>query len=146
MVAVCMQMRCDMKRATRIIQISLALALSTGCEALGQAVPRETVIVVPEETDELLGNPGMGWQTFHRTRDKDENLPGWIPSTVQYARWGWGTLEPRPGEIDYAFLDEVLAQSRWHARSWRFASCAARPRGGGLTIRIGLRASEARCS
>jgi hypothetical protein len=70
------------------------------------------VTVSPEETKELLANPGIGWQTFHRTRDKDKNLPDWIPSTVQYARWGWGTVEPRPGEIDYAFLDKTLAESR----------------------------------
>ena len=25
------------------------------------------VRVVPEETDEILANPGMGWETFHRT-------------------------------------------------------------------------------
>ena len=25
------------------------------------------VTVVPEETDEILANPGMGWETFHRT-------------------------------------------------------------------------------
>jgi len=25
------------------------------------------VTVTPEETDEILANPGMGWETFHRT-------------------------------------------------------------------------------
>ena len=63
------------------------------------------VTVTPEETDELLANPHRGWQTFHRTKDKDRNLPAWIPSTVHYARWGWKVFEPKPGEIDYAFLD-----------------------------------------
>ncbi len=49
--------------------------------------PREWITVSPEQTDEILANPGMGWQTFHRTRTQDKNLPAWIPSTVHYARW-----------------------------------------------------------
>ena len=71
----------------------------------------QQVVVTPEETDEILANPGMGWQTFHRTSKQDKNLPSWIPSTVHYARWGWRNLEPQPGKIDYAFLDGVLKES-----------------------------------
>lgn len=69
------------------------------------------VKVVPEETDEILANPGMGWETFHRTSRQDKNLPSWIPSTVHYARWGWGELEPQPGKIDYVFLDKILKET-----------------------------------
>ena len=58
------------------------------------ADPVEQVTIKPEQSDEILSNPGMGWQTFHRTAEQDKNLPSWIPSTVHYARWGWGTLEP----------------------------------------------------
>ena len=68
--------------------------------------------MVPEETNEILANPDMGWETFHRTADKGKNLPPWIPSTVQYARWGWNTLEPKQGQIDYAFLDQTLDETR----------------------------------
>jgi hypothetical protein len=70
------------------------------------------VTVAPEETDDVLANPGMGWQTFHRPRTQDKNLPSWIPSTVHYARWGWGTLEPEQGKTDYDFLDGVLKETR----------------------------------
>ena len=86
------------------------------------------VRVVPEQTDELLANPGMGWQTFHHTRDKDKNLPDWIPSTVHYARWGWGTLEPKLGEIDYAFLDGVLKDTRRAGQrlAFRVMCCSTR--------------------
>ncbi len=72
----------------------------------------QTVTVTPETTDELLANPGMGWETFHRPRLQDKSLPPWIPSTVQYARWGWGVMEPQPGKIDCAFLDKVLKETR----------------------------------
>ncbi len=66
------------------------------------------VTITPEPTDEILANPGMGWETFHRSNRHDGNLPSWIPSTVYYIRWGWGELEPRPGKIDYDLLDRVL--------------------------------------
>ena len=28
------------------------------------------VRVAPEETNEILANPGMGWETFHRTAEQ----------------------------------------------------------------------------
>jgi hypothetical protein len=70
------------------------------------------VTVTPEETNEILANPGMGWQTFHRTAKQDKSLPSWIPSTVHYARWGWGELEPQPGKLNTEFLDKVLKETR----------------------------------
>jgi hypothetical protein len=45
----------------------------------------QIVTVRPEETAEILANPGMGWETFHCTAKQDKQLPSWIPSTVQYA-------------------------------------------------------------
>lgn len=96
-------------------------------DVLAEAVTE--VRVVPEETDELLSNPGMGWQTFYRTRDKDEHLPDWIPSTVHYTRWGWGTLEPALGKIDYAFLDGVLSETRRAGQrlAFRVMCCSTYP-------------------
>ncbi|MBN1854646.1 MAG: DUF4832 domain-containing protein, partial [Pirellulales bacterium] len=88
------------------------------------------VTVTPEETDEILANPGMGWQSFHRTRTQDKNLPSWIPSTVHYARWGWGTLEPERGKIDYDFLDGVLKESQEAGQTlaFRVMCCSTSPR------------------
>jgi hypothetical protein len=71
----------------------------------------QQVIVTPEETDEILANPGMGWETFHQTSKRDKTLPSWIPSTVQYARWGWGELEPQPESLNTGFLDKVLKET-----------------------------------
>jgi hypothetical protein len=81
--------------------------LSWGLTAFAQ----EQVIVRPQETDEILANPGIGWETFHQTSKQDRNLPSWIPSTVQYARWGWSELEPQQGTLNTAFLDKVLKES-----------------------------------
>jgi len=89
-------------------QITIAftlVVLTTG------VVRGEQVVVTPEETDEILANPGMGWETFHRTSKQDKNLPSWIPSTVHYARWGWGQLESQPGTLNTEFLDKVLKET-----------------------------------
>jgi hypothetical protein len=90
----------------------------------------QPVVVNPEETDQILANPGMGWQTFHRTRSQDKNLPSWIPSTVHYARWGWRELEPQPGEIDDTFLDGVLQETRKAGQTlaFRVMCCSTYPR------------------
>jgi hypothetical protein len=69
------------------------------------------VTVTPTETNEILANPGMGWQTFGVTRLHDKNLPDWIPSTVHYSRFGWNDLEPAQGKIDHALLDKILKET-----------------------------------
>ena len=125
-----------MDRLGTILSAATLFACIPTFALLGQAESRsvsaatDVVTVLPEETDELLANPGIGWETFHRTRDQDKNLPDWIPSTVHYARWGWGVLEPRAGEIDYAFLDKVLAESRAAGQKLAFrVMCCSTSRG-----------------
>ncbi len=119
--------------------LAFAVLCASGCGTVEGKPARPTsdgpapvpqVTIVPEQTDELLANPGMGWETFHHTRDKDENLPDWIPSTVHYARWGWDTLEPEPGKIDYAFLDAVLDETRQAGQQLAFrVMCCSTSRG-----------------
>ena len=106
-----------------------AIAILLACVSLW-AEERPMVTVTPKETDELLANPGIGWETFHRTRAQDKSLPEWLPSTIHYARWGWGTLEPEPGKIDYAFLDKVLKDSREVGQqlAFRVMCCSTTPR------------------
>jgi len=124
-----------MNRRTTVFRMAIALAhafgltLSPQVSGKATAASPEVVRVSPEETDELLPNPGIGWETFHTTRDKDRNLPGWIPSTVHYARWGWGTLEPRPGQIDYDFLDKTLEETRTAGQrlAFRVMCCSTTP-------------------
>jgi len=121
-----------MSPARTFLQIVTILACLPALPVCGRnkAMSDATVTIRPVETDELLANPGIGWQTFGRTRNKDKNLPDWLPSTVCYERWGWGTVEPRPGAIDYAFLDKVLAES--HAAGQKLAfrvMCCSTSRG-----------------
>ena len=79
------------------------------------------VTIVPEETDEILANPGMGWQTFHRTAKQDKSLPSWIPSTVHYARWGWGEAGARSrARSTTNSWTTCCGRRAKRARSWRF--------------------------
>lgn len=86
--------------------------MTVGLLAAGVALATQQVIVAPEETDELLANPGIGWETFHRTCREDNNLPPWVPSTVQYIRWGWKDLETEPGVLNTNRVDQALRKSR----------------------------------
>ena len=71
----------------------------------------ERVRVEPKEIDDLLANPSMGWQTFHRTADRDPALDG-LPSSVAYYRFYWRDAEPQPGKPDFQKFDDLLAQAR----------------------------------
>ncbi len=75
-------------------------------------VSERKVTIFPPETDEILSNPGIGWQTMSRTAIQDKNLPSWIPSRVCYYRWAWERYEPEQGKIDREFLDSYLQQAR----------------------------------
>jgi len=110
--------------------VLFCLTWGVGAGAEEAAAKPGLVVVKPEETDAILANPGMGWQTFHRTRDQDKSLPAWIPSTVHYARWGWGQIEPRQGRIDVDFLDGVLKASREAGQTlaFRVMCCSTTPR------------------
>ena len=97
-----------------------------GLLAAGVAFAQE-VVVTPEATDELLANPGMGWETFHWASAKDKNLPAWIPSTVQYIRWGWREMEPSPGALNTDLIDRKLSESRASGQKLAFRVMCCSP-------------------
>ncbi|MCK9413754.1 MAG: DUF4832 domain-containing protein [Prolixibacteraceae bacterium] len=68
-------------------------------------------ILKPDELDEILANPGIGWETQGRVAKQDKNLPSWIPSTICYCRWGWDKFEPKQGQIDTDFIGGYLKEA-----------------------------------
>lgn len=92
-----------------MIGVSMIIMVLNYC--LASAVEEPMVNVTPEETNELLANPGMGWQTFHRFADEDKNLED-LPSSSAYFRFYWSQLEPDEGQIDFAMFDDLLARAR----------------------------------
>lgn len=71
----------------------------------------QEIVVRPRESDTLLSNPGMGWQTFHCFADEDKNLAG-LPSSSAYFRFYWKDIEPKEGEIRFDFLDNLFTRAR----------------------------------
>ncbi len=122
------RLSCKSRRLWKaVVLLTLTVWAATGWRPARADSPETTVR--PAQTDAILANPCMGWETFHRTADRDPNLPNWIPSTVHYARWGWGELEPEPGKLNTAFLDEMLRQSRAAGQTlaFRVMCCSTYP-------------------
>ncbi len=110
-------------------RVFLPLVLMMAVRAATAATAAGQVVVRPKEIDDLLPNPHMGWQTFHRTARNDKSLPPWIPSTVMYARWGWGELETERGRLNTEFLDRILAECRAAGQTlaFRVMCCSTTP-------------------
>ena len=70
------------------------------------------VVIKPEETTELLANPGIGWETFGYPAKADKSRPAGIPSQILYVRWGWATLEPQAGKLNAELLESTIKAAR----------------------------------
>lgn len=95
--------------------------------------------VRPVESDEYLGNPHKGLQTFQHFngdplypgRSWSEEGPhefefvkkgppvvdGHLPSTVCYNRWNWCTFEPEEGKYDFSVIENSLKVCRLRGQS-----------------------------
>lgn len=101
---------------------------------------KKTVVVRPREIQDLLVNPGMGFQTFQRYHgqalypgmfgrtwseagpekaeaDAGPLLPRFPASSVAYCRWHWSTLEPEKGRIRWDILDLALSEAKRHGQT-----------------------------
>lgn len=95
-------------------------------------MPQRTRSVMPAESDELLINPGMGFQTYQRFNgDPTENRNVWnddgptryrslagarhnrnYPDTsTAYLRWYWARLEPEQGRYRWEVIDNAIAEA-----------------------------------
>jgi hypothetical protein len=74
------------------------------------AAAADRVVATPTETDELLANPGMGWQTFHQFADRDKSLAG-LPSSSAYFRFYWKEIESDDAVIDFPKLDDLMGRA-----------------------------------
>ncbi|HKG13794.1 MAG TPA: hypothetical protein VKB12_10655, partial [Pyrinomonadaceae bacterium] len=101
--------------------LMLALMFAALCRV---AYAQEDVVVVrPEESDEVLVNPGMGIETFQRFNGQPLNeglkwseegplgrgqdsasKPDFPASSVAYCRWFWSALEPSSGQFRWEII------------------------------------------
>ncbi len=67
------------------------------------------VTITPTGLSTLLGNPGMGMQTFYRTKATDANN-GIIPLGAAYTRYYWSSVEPNQGDFSFrSMVDDYTA-------------------------------------
>ena len=93
------------------------VALLSACTALAWGREADRMVHVrPEMTDEILMNPGVGWQLLVHgaPRDEMERFP--LVSTFYY-RSGWTAYEPERGK--YADSPAVRAIDAWLAEASR---------------------------
>jgi len=74
----------------------------------------DVFVVKPEETDEILNNPGMGFTTFHSF---DGDVQGYPRSSVAYFRWYWKDLEPVEGQFQWGLIDNALRRAHDHGQT-----------------------------
>ncbi len=105
-------MRTAIPKAKAIRPVFAAALAACSSLLMGSAQAAAPMVKVePRPSDELLANPGMGWQTFHRFADDDPNLQG-LPSASAYFRFYWREVEPQDGQIDFAQFDDLLGRAR----------------------------------
>ncbi|MFD2101479.1 DUF4832 domain-containing protein [Flagellimonas iocasae] len=115
-----------------ILNLSLAILMLgvAQIEAQGIPLPPKTLVkVYPEESDELLLNPGIGFTTFQRFNGDDlnsgmlwtEGFPieyqyfdgdltnkDYPQTTIAYFRVNWRFLEVEPGVYNWEMIDKAL--------------------------------------
>jgi len=62
------------------------------------------------EVNTLFANPGQGWMNRERSPDGGTRFP----CSVIYLRFDWADIEPREGEYNWKFVDDVIAA--WQPR------------------------------
>jgi hypothetical protein len=114
---------------------SLMLLVALGFE-VSAAAQIETVVIRPEETQEVLINPGMGITTFQRfngeplnqglrwseegptAKRTDSQIKSDFPDTsIAYCRWFWNELQPTAERIRWEIIDEALAEAHTHQQT-----------------------------
>jgi hypothetical protein len=65
-----------------------------------QATFANDVSITPTALNTLLSNPGMGMQTFYKTKATDTNN-GTLPLGAAYTRYIWSQFEPSQGDFSF---------------------------------------------
>jgi hypothetical protein len=106
-----------MKRRNFLKLGSSALYAGIACPWLQHHVWAEQKgfqIIEPQASDEVLVNPGMGFETFH-SFNSDERNTRWehYPQcSIAYFRFYWSRLEPQEGKYNFDEIEELLDKAR----------------------------------
>lgn len=109
------------------------ILLLTALLEVSASAQGETVVVRPEQSNDVLVNPGMGITTFQRfngeplnqglrwseegptQKRSDATTASNFPETsIAYCRWFWSELQPTPNRIRWEIIDTALAEAGLH--------------------------------
>jgi hypothetical protein len=74
----------------------------------------DNYILEPEESDQVLVNPGMGFETFHSFNPDQRNIlaENYPECSIAYFRFYWDRLEPKEGVYNFELIDLLLEKAR----------------------------------
>ncbi len=86
-------------------------------------------IITPELSDEVLLNPGMGFETFNSFNEDDRNkrAENYPRCSIAYFRFDWDTLEPHEGRYDFDVIDSRLEKARRNGQDLAVRFMPTRP-------------------
>jgi uncharacterized protein DUF4832 len=106
--------------------VAVALSISASAQM-------DMIVVRPEESNEVLVNPGMGITTFQRFNGQPLNQglhwseegpiarhapvpagPAFPDTSIAYCRWFWSEIQPAPNRIRWEIIDTALEEARLH--------------------------------
>lgn len=73
--------------------------------------PQQTVVRPRELVDQIISNPGMGWQSGDRVNASGFDSQG-LPNKIAYIKYYWRNLETSPGVFNWNTFDQRLLQAR----------------------------------
>jgi len=71
-------------------------------------------VIEPEASDEVLANPGMGFETFNSFNGDEQNrrAENYPQCSIAYFRFYWSKLEPQEGRYNFELIDSLLEKAR----------------------------------
>lgn len=86
-------------------------------------------VIAPEPTDEVLVNPGMGFETFNSFNGDERNrlAENYPQCSIAYFRFDWDTLEPQEGRYDFDVIDSRLRKARNNGQDLALRFMPTRP-------------------
>lgn len=86
-------------------------------------------VIAPEPADEVLLNPGMGFETFNSFNEDERNrlAENYPQCSIAYFRFDWDTLEPQEGRYDFNVIDSRLQKARNNGQDLALRFMPTRP-------------------
>lgn len=79
--------------------------------------------VYPQESTDLVINPGKGWVLYYPYEDRPDEL--WDVVSVCYSRLDWNWIEPAEGDFQWSVIDNAIETCAGHGKPFAFGIMAA---------------------